>query len=193
MTPAARLLRLHLDSRRIRLAVALLAATAVAQWACAKWIHGTGTLSQLLPILVACAAAAVIAAGTRSPFGEPERASRPLPALRLLHVLTLLTVATSALAAVTHEPAATIRNLAGLTGLALLTAGLIGAPLAWTAPLGYVLVSAGEIDLHQDPLWAWPILPAGNLAAALLATATLVAGLAVTTLRGSRDALSERP
>ena len=193
MTPTARLLRLHFDSRRSRLAVALLASTAVAQRACATWAHGTSALAQLLPILVACAAAAVIAAGTRSPFGEPERAGRPLPALRLLHVLTLLAVATSALAAVTHEPATMIRNLAGLTGLALLTATLIGAPLAWTAPLGYVLICGGEIDLHQDPLWAWPTLPADNLAATLLAATTLIAGLAITTLHGPRDTPSERP
>ncbi|RSM37949.1 hypothetical protein DMA12_34945 [Amycolatopsis balhimycina DSM 5908] len=91
MTPTARLLRLHLDSRRIRLAVALLVATALALRACSRWTHGTSTLSQLLPILIACAAAAVIAVGTRSPFGEPERAGTPLPALRQLHVLTLLT------------------------------------------------------------------------------------------------------
>ena len=193
MTPAARLLRLHLDSRRTRLAVALLIATAIALRACSRWTHGTGTLSQLLPIIIACAAAAVIAAGTRSPFGEPERASRPLPRLRLLHILTTLVVATCALATMTDDPAAMIRNLAGLTGLTLLTAALTGAPLAWTAPLAYVLICAGEIDLHQAPLWAWPTLPATSTPAALLAAAILLAGLTVATLHGPRDTLSERP
>lgn len=191
MTPTVRLLRLHLDSRRIRLAVALLVATAVTLRACAKWTHGTSRPAQLLPILVTCAAAAVITAGTRSPFGEPERAGRPLPALRLLHVLTLLTAATVALAAA-DDSAPMLRNLAGLTGIALLTATVTGAPLAWTVPLGYVLICAGEIDLHQDPLWAWPILPAGNLAAALAAAAFLVAGLTAITWRGPRDTPSER-
>ncbi|WP_103341134.1 hypothetical protein [Amycolatopsis sp. CA-126428] len=188
-----RLLHLHLDSRRTRLAVALLIATALALRACAKWTHGTSTLSQLLPILIACAAAAVIAAGTRSLFGDPERASRPLPTLRLLHVLTLLAIATGALAAASDDPATMVRNLAGLTGLALLTATFTGAPLAWTAPLGYVLICAAEIDLHQDPPWAWPILPADNRAATLLAATTLIAGLTITTLRGPRDTPSERP
>lgn len=193
MTPTTRLLHLHLDSRRTRLAVALLVATALALRACANWTHGSSTLSRLLPILVACAAAGVIAAGTRSPFGDPERAGRPLPALRLLHVLALLAVATGALAAATDDSATMIRNLAGLTGLALLTAAVTGAPLAWTAPLGYVLVCAGEIDLHQDPLWAWPILPVDNRFATLLAATTLIAGLTTTALRGPRDTPAERP
>jgi hypothetical protein len=128
---------------------------------------------------------------------QPLRRARtrqpPLPALRLLHVLVLLTAATGALAVATDDPATTIRNLGVLTGLALLTATLTGAPLAWTVPLEYVLISAGEIDLHQDPLWAWPILPADNLAATLLATTTLIAGLTATTLRGPRDTPSAQP
>jgi hypothetical protein len=80
-----------------------------------------------------------------------------------------------------------VRNLAGLTGIALLTAAVLGAHLAWTVPLGYVMYCGAELDAQAYRLWTWPILPAGNHAAAALAVGLLAAGIAAAAITGDRS------
>ena len=81
-----------------------------------------------------------------SPFGEPERATgRWLPFLRLGAAVALTALAAGLLAAAgTGMPLAggfpdVLRNVAGLTGIGLLCAVLLGGPLAWTGPLAYLV------------------------------------------------------
>lgn len=200
MTLASRhLVRLHLRSRQVDRAALALAATALALRASHRWTTGTGLFPQLVLLLLTTAAATAIAVSTRNPFGETERtASSPLPVLRATHLLVLTgtAVAATSLAGLSTTYAisgsALLRALAGLTGLALLSAALLGAHLAWTAPLGYVLYCGGELDLHISNLWTWPTRPAGDRAASLIALALLVAGLITVSLAGARDGRTER-
>jgi hypothetical protein len=81
-TAGLRLLRLHSASRRVPVAVAAIAA-------CAAMLrlglqHHWGAQAQQVPLVIEAATATIIAASTRSPFGESERATgRWLPYLRL--------------------------------------------------------------------------------------------------------------
>jgi hypothetical protein len=47
----------------------------------------------------------------------------------------------------------------------------MGAHLAWTVPLGYVMYCGAELDAQGHSLWSWPILPASNHAAAIAVSA----------------------
>jgi hypothetical protein len=186
------LVRLHLDSRQTRTALLLIAVVAALFPATRTWNRGTGMFAQLVVLLITVAAASVTVASTRNPFGEAERtSSSPLPTLRVAHLLTLVTAATAtftvAAATLGLDTGLVLRNLAGLTGIALLTAVLLGAHLAWTVPLGYVVYCGGALDLNEVSRWSWPVQPASNQAATLIALALLVAGAAALAAAGPRD------
>jgi hypothetical protein len=192
--PPLPLIRLHLNSRQTPRALILLIAIAVVLRASHPLTKDTNLFSQVTLMLITVAAAAIIAAGTRTPFGEPEHtASSSLPALRLTHLATLTatTTATLAIAAWTAtygmSAAVILRNVTGLTGIALLTAALLGAHLAWTAPLGYVMYCGGQLDVQVSNLWTWPTQPANNHTAAAIAAVLLVAGITAITITGARD------
>jgi hypothetical protein len=198
--PGLRLLLLHLISRRIPAAVAVLAACGALlrvglQW---HWINGTGPAAQELPVMIEGAAAAAIAVVTASPFGEPERATgRWLPYLRLADALGLTLAAIGVLAAgavaagLPGGTVAMVRNIAGLAGLALLSAAVLGGLLAWIGPMAYAIVAEfAIIDAWTTP-WMWPARPPHDWGAALCAALTFAAGLTVTTLRGARTAPHE--
>jgi hypothetical protein len=197
-SPVLRLVRLHAVSRRLPLALALLAA-------CAAGLRGTlyghwdayGALQ--LPLIFETGCAAVIAVTAGSPFGEPERATgRWLPFLRLGAAVALTALAAGLLAAAgTGLPLAggfpdVLRNVAGLTGIGLLAAALLGGPLAWTGPLAYLVagVYALYTDWHPPALstpWLWPGRPPHDVGGALCAAVVFGAGLAAVTIRGARD------
>jgi hypothetical protein len=157
-----------------------------------------------LPLIFETACAAVIATATASPFGEPERATgRWLPFLRLGTTLTLTATAAAALAAAgigTDLAGGTLdvlRNVAGLTGLALLCAALLGGALAWTAPTAYLLIAIyGLYTQWHGPAittpWVWPARPSPDVGAALCAGLVFCAGLVAVALRGARDAINDR-
>ena len=101
---------------------------------------GTGVPARQLPLLIEAAAAAAIGVVSRSPFGEPERATgRWLPFLRLGTAAALTAAALAALAAgsaaahLDYGYLGLLRDLAGMTGIALLTAAVIGGGLCWAA------------------------------------------------------------
>ena len=195
---AVRLVRLHAASRRLPAALALLAA-------CAAGLRGMlyghwdsyGALQ--LPLIFEAACAAIIAVTAGSPFGEPERATgRWLPYLRLGTAVTLTALASGALAAAgTGMPLAggfadIVRNVAGLTGIGLLCAALLGGPLAWTGPLAYLVAGVYGLytDWHPPALstpWIWPARPPHDVGGALCAAVVFAAGLAAITLRGARE------
>ena len=131
----ARLLRLYVASRRLPVALGALVVCssvlrAALQW---HWVPSSGPFTQQLPVLLETGTAAVIAVTTYSPFGEPERATgRWLPHLRLgtAGALTGMAVGLlSAGAAAARLPGGTVdlvRNVAGITGIGLISAAAIG-------------------------------------------------------------------
>jgi len=184
-----RLVWLHLRSRHAPLATALIIAIAAVLRLMQPWAVGPGPFAGTLPLALATGAAAIIAASTQSPFADPEHATWPAPRLRLIQVAAFVLAAAGllALARLGHDPLAAIRNLAGLTGLALITATLISAPLAWITPLAYVLYCGAMIDAQAVSLWSWPALPSANHTATVIALVLLSTGITAITRFGARD------
>jgi hypothetical protein len=182
-----RLVHLHLRSRRVPLVLLLIVVTAVILRAVKPWTETTGEFAALLPLVLAVAAAGLVASSTRSPFGDPEHATYPLRRLRLVQVLILVAVSMVLLGVtrIGDDPLATMRNVAGFTGLALLTTPFVGASLAWITPLAYTIYCGGPVDVREVDLWTWPALPSSDTTAAVIALVLLSAGLIVITRLGS--------
>jgi len=193
-----RLARLYAVSRRLPTALALLAACAAGLRG-ALYGHWDAYGALQLPLIFEAGCAAVIAVTAGSPFGDPERATGPrLPLLRLGAAAALTALTAGLLAAAgTGMPLAggfpaVARNLAGLVGLGLIGAALLGGPLAWTGPLAYLFagVYALYTDWHPPALstpWLWPGRPPHDLGGALCAAAVFAAGLIAFTVRGARE------
>ena len=200
--PGLRLVRLHLASRRVPAALAAVAACAVALRIALRWRWDTYGALQLPLVFEACSAA-VIAVTSASPLGEPERAAgRWLPFLRLGGALALAAAAAGALTAAgtgAHLAGGALdvlRNLAGLTGIGLLCAAVLGGGLAWIGPVGYLVVGAYGLytQWHGPALttpWIWPARPPHDIGAALCAGLVFATGMAVITVRGARDSAGE--
>jgi hypothetical protein len=189
-----RLTRLHLASRRVPAALAMLAVAGAALRAVLHWTPSSGAYSVVFPLIVETAAASVVAVAMRSPFGEPERATgRWLPYLRLGTALGLSGAGYAALAAGTiggHMTAGSLSiavNLAGLTGVALLTAAVTGGSLSWTGPLAYLVLSMYAVQENWTTPWLWAARPPGDRGAAACAALVFAAGAGVTAVRGARD------
>ena len=193
-----RLLRLHAASRRVPAAIAAIAACAIGlRTALLGHWDSYGALQ--LPLVFEAGCAAAIAISTASPIGEPERVTgRWLPLLRLATVMALTAAAAGALvAAGTGAQMAggtldVLRNLAGMTGIGLLFAAMLGGGLAWVGPTGYLVVGAYGLytQWHRPPLttpWIWPARPPHDLGGALCAVLVFTIGMIVITVRGARD------
>jgi hypothetical protein len=192
LTTTIRLARLHLVSRRVPASLVALAVVAVALRVVLRWTPASGASSVMFPLIMAAAAAAVISATTHSPLGEPERVTGAwLPWLRFGSAVIMAGAACGALAlgAVGGHLAlgapALLRDLAGLTGIALITAALLGAGLGWTGPLAYLVVSIYAVQQAWTTPWLWPACPAGDGGAAICAGLVFAAGLAAFTVRGA--------
>ncbi|MCG8927337.1 hypothetical protein, partial [Lentzea sp. CC55] len=91
-------------------------------------------LSQLLPLLLACA----VGLHTKAPTAVFKVAPRsPVPQRIALAAVLLVTVTAACLALPDNHAA--LRNLAGLTGMALATAAVAGATRSWILPLFYLM------------------------------------------------------
>lgn len=186
-----RMLRLYSASRRVPVAVAAIAGcAAILRFALQ---HHWGAHLQQVPLVIEAAAATIIAAATRGPFGESERSTgRWLPYLRLGLVLTLTAIAVGALAAgsvgahLDGGELELMRNLAGLVGIGLLCAPVFGA-YAWVGPIAYAVVAEYALAASVTSSWIWPGRAPADRSAAISALAIFVAGLAVITARGARD------
>ena len=185
---------LFLRSRITGRAVALLVASAAITWLWLLWDSSSGKTAVFLPVAMPLLAATTIGACTRSPFGEQETtAGFPIGALRGSHLLGLLALAALTLAlavsgwAVKDSAWLLVRNLAGLTGLALVAAAVVGAGLSWIAPLAYAIVALGAEDGGYPSLWVWPVLAATDRVAGLIALALLALGLLLVAHAGARD------
>lgn len=191
-----RLIGLHLISRQAPTALAALVVCGVILRVALQlhWISGGGTLAQQVPVLLEGAAAAIVAITTRNPFGEPERASgRWLPLLRLGSAVLMTTAgfAVLALAATAaHLPEgnlAVLRNIAGMMGIGLVVATVLGGAPAWIGPLTYAAMAEFTLPGHWHSPWMWPARPADDLGAVLCAGLVFAVGLVAFTARGSRD------
>jgi hypothetical protein len=193
-----RLAWLYAVSRRVPAALALLLALGAVLWSALHWhwsIAGGPAAQELITLTIEAAAAAVAAVSTYGPFGEAERATgRWLPYLRLGTALVLSAVVfgllTTAAAAGTL-PGGTgglARDLAGFTGLGLLSAAALGGTFGWTGPLAYLIVTEVALTGHPTTPWVWAARPPGDLGAALCAAAVFAAGVAAVAVLGARDA-----
>jgi hypothetical protein len=197
-----RLARLHLASRRVPAALVAMSVGAVVLWiALHRQWNAYGAVQ--LPLVFETGCAAVIAVTTASPFGEPERAAgRCLPFLRLGATLALTAASVGALAAAgigTHLAGgapAVLRNMAGLTGIGLLCAAVLGGALAWAGPATYMMVAVYAVytQWHGPALttpWIWPARPPDDAGAAICAGLVFAAGMVAFTVRGARDPVGE--
>jgi hypothetical protein len=194
-----RLARLYAVSRRLPATVIVIAASAAGLRIALVAGHWDSYGALQLPLVFEAVAAAAIAVSTASPFGEPERVTgRWLPVLRLASGLALTALAAGALAAagagapLAGGPLDVLRNVAGLTGLGLLCAAVLGGGLAWTGPVAYLMLGAYALYTQWHPPalrtpWIWPARPPHDAGAALCAGLVFLAGLAVSTVRGARD------
>ena len=196
-----RLAWLHAVSRRLPAALILLTVWAAGLRG-ALYGHWDAYGAFQLPLIFEAGCAAVIAVTAGSPFGDPERATGPrLPLLRLGAAAALTALAAGLLAAAgTGMPLAggfpaLLRNLAGLAGLGLLCAVLLGGGLAWIGPLAYLL--AGLYGLYRDwhppalsTPWLWPARAPHDTGGALCAAGIFAAGLIAFAVCGARDRAS---
>jgi hypothetical protein len=184
--------RLYAASRRLPIAVGALAVCGLVFRLALEWHWAIGSRPQQVPVLLEAGAAAVIAASTYGPFGETERATgRWLPYLRCGSAVALSGIAVglfAAGAAAAHLPGGTldiIRNIAGVAGIGLLSAAVIGAGLAWIGPMAYLVVSEYAILNAWRTPWVWPTRPAHDAGAAVCAALAFVVGTAIVTARGA--------
>ena len=189
-----RLVRLHAASRHVLTCLVVLAACAIALRTALHWLPRSGVYARQIPLTIEAGAAAVIGVTTRSPFGEPERATgRWLPWLRLAASVALTAIAVGALAAgaaaahLAGGVVALTRDLAGFTGIALLTAAVLGGGLAWIGPMAYLAVTLPALSGNWTTPWIWPARPPHDRGAAICAALVFAAGVAVITVRGARD------
>jgi hypothetical protein len=197
--PAAlRLTWLHAASRRIPAALGLLAAIgallAVAlgqHWA----IAGGPAAQRIIPLAAEAAAAAVIAVSSHGPFGEAERATgRWLPWLRLAVAAGLTAAAFGCLAAAglagTLPGGAweLLRNLAGMTGLGLLSAAGLGGAFGWAGPAAFLIISEAGLAAGWTTPVVWPGRPPHDAGGAICAGLACAAGLTAVAVLGARGA-----
>jgi hypothetical protein len=196
-----RLAWLYLVSRRAPTALALLAGCGALLWVALRWhwsVSGGPAAQVLFPLLTEAGAAAVIAATTYGPFGEPERATgRWLPYLRLGATVALTAAAIGALAlgstggVLPGGFAAMARNVAGITGTGLLCAAVLGGMLAWTGPMAYLVLTESALAAGLTTPWIWPARPPLDRGGAICAYLVFAAGLALVTVRGVRESVRD--
>jgi len=192
-----RLTRLYLISRRIPVALALLAGIGALLWAALHWqwnIAGGPAAAHFFPLTIETGAAAVISVTTHGPFGEPERAAgRWLPWLRLGAALALTAIAFGALAAgatagtLPGGTLALLRDLGGMTGVGLLSAVFIGGAFGWAGPMAFLLITEGALAHRSTTPWAWPTRLPHDRGGAICACLVVAAGLVLITVRGPRE------
>ena len=186
-----RFVRLHLESRRVLAALVLMAACGAVFQGVLRWHGSHGSLQ--VPLIIEAAAAAIVAVTTHSPFGESERATgRWLPYLRGGAAAGLTVAAFAALIAgatgtnLLGDTEALLRNVAGMAGVGLLAAAVVGGWLSWIGPMAYLALAEEALSSGWQTPWTWPARPAGDLGGALCAALVFFAGLAVITIHGAR-------
>lgn len=198
--PGPRLAWLHLVSRQVPAALAIIATLAAVLNIGARlnWYSGTGALVEQVPVLLEAGAVVVIAVSTRSPFGEVELANgRLLPGLRLGTVLALTGAAVGLTAAGTvgvhmaDGDAALARNLSGMAGIGLITATVLGGAMAWVGPVAYAAVTEYALSAGWQSPVIWAARPPHDHGAMICAAVVFLVGVVLITVRGSRNTVRE--
>ncbi len=196
-----RLAWLYLASRRAPAAAGLLAGLGALLWAALHWhwnIAGGPAARAAIPLVIETGMAAVIAVTSYGPFGEPERATgRGLPVLRAGAAVLITAAAIGALAAgatggeLPGGTLAMLRDLAGMTGIGLLTAALAGGAFGWAGPLAYWVLIEGALAGAWTTPWIWPARPPLDRGGAICACLVFGAGLVLITVRGVRESVRD--
>ena len=196
-----RLACLYLISRRAPAALALLAGLGALLWSALRWrwtIAGGPAAQLVIPLTIETGAAAVVAVTAYGPFGEPERATgRWLPYLRLGAIVVLTAAAVGLLAAGAAGEGlpggflALMRNVAGITGIGLLSAAVLGGAFAWTGPMAYLVLTETALAGNATTPWLWPARPPHDLGGALCAATVFAAGALLISVRGSHESVRD--
>lgn len=192
-----RLARLYLVSRRVPMALALLAGLGAVLWSALHWhwnIAGGPAAELFIPLTIEAGAAAVVAVTTFGPFGEAELAAGGrVPWLRLGTAAALTAVAFGSLAAgaaaggMPDGTLALLRDFGGLTGVGLLAAAAFGGAFSWTGPMAYLLITEGALAHGSATPWIWSARPPHDRGGAICACLVIAAGLVLITVRGPRE------
>ncbi len=192
-----RLVRLYLISRRVPLALGLLIGLGALLWAALHWhwaVVGGAAARQFIPLTIESGTAAVIAVTTHGPFGEPERAAgRWLPWLRLGEAVAITAAAFGLLTAgatagvLAGGSLAMLRNVGGMVGIGLLSAGVLGGAFGWPGPLAYLLIAEGALAHRSTTPWIWPTRLPHDRGGAICAGLVILAGLLLIAVRGPRE------
>jgi hypothetical protein len=197
-----RMIWLHSASRRVPAALTALAVCAIGL-RIALIAHWDAYGALQLPLVCEAASAAIITITTASPLGEPERVTGQwLPWLRFGAAVVLTATACGAFAIGAlggHLAGGTLdvmRNMAGLVGIGLLCAVVVGGGLSWIGPTAYLLAGVYALYTQWHPPrltspWLWPARPPHDLGAAICASVVFACGLAACTVRGARDPAGE--
>lgn len=206
-----RFVELYLRSRRTVPALLALLGVTVVVWALTWWlVSGTpygvarGGLTMIL-IFGALTVACVVGASTGSPFGDAERTSaRPLAPFRLGHLLALILASALLLSAAllsfdldgAHPPyplLVLLRNTIALSGLALISARIVGARSSWFTPFTTAIAYMTLVGSGGDLFSSWTRSSYHGLHGPswAIAATLIVAGLATVCLHGARETAGE--
>jgi hypothetical protein len=186
--------RLFLQSRRTGWTLLLILAAGILAGVVFRQLNtGSALLNQAL-IGIPLLPAVIIGISVQSPFGDVERASGNwlLPfrwlQLGLLIVPAALLLIVSTLNTPSEPSLALVRNLAGLTGIALAGNRILGPLASWVAPLAFAVVA-----LVIDPLsrWAWLTNRSAEGWSLWIASGLLVSGLVAITVVRDREMVAE--
>lgn len=183
-----RLLTLYLRSRHVPVALpAAIVAVAALAW------FGNSPLNPFETVTWALLALGlgfgVLGNGLGAADSALERTgSIRWPMWRTVHVVSIGVVLFGTVTLVSSAPVGLVlRDATGFTGLAALAATLLGSQLAWSLPIAWAGASIVLVQLARLPLLAvfvWPMQPANQGGAAVLAIVFGLVGVGCYALRG---------
>jgi hypothetical protein len=86
---------------------------------------------------------------------------------------------------------ALLRNVAGITGIGLLSAAVLGGALAWAGPMACLVLTETALAGNVTMPWVWPVRPAHDVGGALCAAAVFAAGALLVTVRCTRESVRD--
>lgn len=81
---------------------------------------------------------------------------------------------------------ALLRNVAGIAGVGLLAAAVLGGWLSWIGPMAYLALAEEALSSGWHTPWTWPARPPDDVGGAICAALVFCTGIAVITTRGER-------
>jgi hypothetical protein len=149
-----------------------------------------------LPLFAAC----IVGATARSAFWQFEEATARSMSLARSGCLLATTgmAALGVLLATRGLPGpigqgAAVRNVLGLTGLALLSGTAFGGRLAWVCPTALVTtVVSFPARMTTAAAWGWPVSPDRDVTSWLIALGIFVLGMVLVARRGTREPPDEK-